>query len=57
MLPTVANSTSDKMKYIMRQVMKMISSTRDVSVCNENPMAECSPWSQYLNEIRPTYYY
>ncbi len=35
----------DKMKYIMVQVINMKSSTREISVCKENPMAEFSPWS------------
>ncbi len=47
----------DRIKYIMRQVITMKSSTRNVSVCEENPMAKFSPWSQYWNEIRPNYYY
>jgi hypothetical protein len=46
----------DTMKYFMVQVINMKNSTREVSVCEENPMAEFSPWSQYLNEIRPNYY-
>ncbi len=46
----------DTMKYIMRQVIKMKSSMRAVSVCEKNPMAEFPPWSCYMNEIRPNYY-
>jgi hypothetical protein len=44
------------MKYIMRQVIKMESSTRAVSVCEENPRAEFPPWSCYMNEIQSNYY-
>jgi hypothetical protein len=46
----------DTMKYIMVQVMDMKSSTRDISLCEENPMAESSPWSRYLDEIQRNYY-
>jgi hypothetical protein len=46
----------DTMKYNMVQVIKMKKSMREVSFCKENPMAESSPWSRYLNEIQPNYY-
>jgi hypothetical protein len=46
----------DTMKYILMQVMEMKSSTRAVSVCEENPRAEFPPWSCFMNEIRPNYY-
>jgi hypothetical protein len=46
----------DTMKYIMRQVIEMKSSSRSIAVCQDNTTAEISTWSTYLKELRPNYY-
>ncbi len=45
----------DVTKYIMMQVMEVKSKTRSIFICGENPIAEMSSWSAYLNELRPNY--
>jgi hypothetical protein len=43
----------DTMKYIMLQVIEMKSSTRLISMCEENMTAEGATWSRYLTELQP----
>jgi hypothetical protein len=46
----------DTMKYIMMQVIETKSSTRSISICEENVTAEQATWSSYLIKLRPNYY-
>jgi hypothetical protein len=46
----------DTMKYILMQVVEMKTTMWAISICEENPMAEISTWSVYLNELQPNYY-
>jgi hypothetical protein len=41
----------DTMKYILMQVVEMKTTMRDISICEENSMAEISTWSAYLNVL------
>ncbi len=46
----------DAMKYIMLQVIEMKSSTRLISICEENMTVEEATWLRYLTELQPNYY-
>ena len=47
----------DTMTYILIQVVKMKTTMRAISICEENQTAEISTWSVYLNELQPNYYF
>jgi hypothetical protein len=43
----------DTMKYIMKQVLNMKSSSQLIVLCKENMTAVSLTWSMYLDELRP----